>query len=213
MEVIAILGDYYHDEVQLKEALSHAVKKNTEINVTYIDRKHVIEALEAKPDVVILGSENRIDPNQEFPENWMTDSDESGIINYVSEGGSWLVWHSGLASYEKNTSYVNMVGGTFKYHPEKHVQVLYEYEQGHELGIGRESVKIMDEHYFIEHNEDVSIFLYSISEHGQSVAGWTKRFGKGQVCTYIPAHNKEGLMNHSVQNDLMAMLKWCEHAK
>jgi len=208
MKVIATLGDYYHDESFYKEALSQATSGMEDIDLVYATRENLIDKLRDKPDLVILASENRLNPNEGDVRKWLTKKDELEIINYVNDGGSWFAWHSGLASYEGNSSYIGMLGGYFTHHPDQHVNVRYQFNEKHELSNGKESFEIMDEHYFIESNEEISIFLNSISEYGESVAGWTKRYGEGRVCGYSPAHNKDGLLNAAVQADLKDIIKW-----
>ncbi len=208
MRIIAVLGDYYHEEAPLREALSQVMNKLQGVELIYSIRKDLKTHLKTNPELVILGSENRIDPTVEEPNEWMRDLDEISIIEYVENGGSWLAWHSGLASYENNASYTDMIGGYFKRHPEKHVTVRYQYRENHDLGKGEDGFSITDEHYFIEQSEGVSVFLESISEHGESVAGWSKRYGKGKVCAFIPAHNREGLLDASVQDGLRNVIEW-----
>ncbi|MCC5894318.1 MAG: ThuA domain-containing protein [Alkalibacterium sp.] len=208
MRIVAVLGDYYHNEIHLQEALSNVSVKLNDAEVIYTTRKNLIDELKKQPDLVVLSTENRIDPEADNPTTWMTDSEETAIIDYVGKGGAWLAWHSGLASYENNPSYTDMVGGYFTHHPDKHVNVHYLYEESEALSHRKEEFVILDEHYFIEYNADVSVFLKSSSEHGASVAGWTKLYGKGKVCAYIPAHNRDGLMDESLQTDLKEIINW-----
>lgn len=208
MNIIAVLGDYYHNKIQLEEALSRVISKIDDVDITYTSRESLIDELKNSPDLVILASENRLIPNEENPKQWMSEPAEAAIINYVNKGGAWLAWHSGLANYESNSSYVKMVGGYFTHHPETQAHVQYQYNNDHGLSNGKESFKIIDEHYFINHDKDISIFLNSSSENGESLAGWTKSYGNGKVCAYIPAHNKDGLMDTSVQTDMKDIIQW-----
>lgn len=213
MKIVAVLGDYYHDEAHYKKAISHTVETMDGIEILYIKRKNLINKLKDKPDLVILASENRINPHEEDTRTWLTAAGETEIVNYVKNGGSWFVWHSGLASYESNATYINMVGGYFTHHPEEHVNVLYKYKGNHKLSISKDHFKISDEHYFIEHAKDNSVFLSSTSKFGESVAGWTRKFGTGKVCCYVPAHKIEGLMDESVQTDLKHIIDWLAKSK
>lgn len=207
MKIVAVLGDYYHDGDTLQEALTQVQDKLGDLTILYADRKELTEHLKDRPDLVILASENRLDPESDNPEEWMTEFEEGKIVDYVKKGGSWLVWHSGLASYQKWTTYIDMVGGSFDYHPEKHVSVNYKYIEESSLTYGKEEFSITDEHYFVNYSKDITVTMTSSSEYGESVAGWTKKYGEGEVCVYIPAHNKEGLMSRPVQTDLEAVIK------
>lgn len=208
MKVIAAVGDYYHDVDLFKKAFSNVLSNIADLDLEFVPREELIEKLEGKPDVVVLASENRLNPDEEEVNTWLTESDEMKITNYVNNGGSWFAWHSGLASYETNSSYIDMLGGHFTHHPDDHVNVRYDFKGDHELTKGKKSFEIIDEHYFIKSDKDISIFLTSTSEHGESVAGWTKSYGEGKICCYTPAHNKEGLMHAAVQSDLTHIVNW-----
>ncbi|SDK74066.1 hypothetical protein SAMN04488098_10582 [Alkalibacterium thalassium] len=98
-----------------------------------------------------------------------------------------------------------MVGGSFDYHPEKPVSVNYKYIKESSLTDRKEEFSITDEHCFINYGKDVTVTMTSSSECEESIAGWTVKYG--EVCVYIPAHNKEGLMSRPVQTDLEAITK------
>lgn len=208
MKVFATLGDYYHKEENYKEALLSAVDSIEGLDIIYVNRENLIDRLSEKPDIVILASENRLNPNDDNVHTWLTESDDEKIIDYVKSGGNWFAWHSGLAGYEENDAFVSMLGGYFTQHPDEHVNVRYLYKDDHELSQGKDLFTIKDEHYFIERLEESSYFLESSSEHGTFDAGWTRKYGEGKVCCYIPSHNAEGLMAMSVQRDLKDIINW-----
>jgi len=208
MKVVAALGDYYHERELLVRSLSEAIEEIEDIDLIYASRENLFDELKQQPDLVILGSENRLNPEEENVENWLTDSEASTITGYVKNGGTWFAWHSGLASYDSVSSYIDMLGGCFAHHPDDHVSVKYHYKRDHELSAGKGPFEIIDEHYFIKRIHDVSLFLESTSEYGDSTAGWTRKYGEGKVCCYIPAHNREGLMDPSVQTDLKDIINW-----
>ncbi|GAB2318822.1 ThuA domain-containing protein [Alkalibacterium sp. s-m-22] len=189
----------------MKEGLTQVLDKLGDVTILYADRKELTEHLKDRPDLVILASENRLDPESYNPEEWMTEFEEDKIVDYVKKGGSWLVWHSGLVSYQKLTTYIDMVGGSFDYHPEKPVSVNYKYIEESSLTDRKEEFSITDEHCFINYGRDVTVTMTSSSEYEESVAGWTVKYG--EVCVYIPAHNKEGLMSRPVKTDLEAITK------
>ncbi|SFC75570.1 Trehalose utilisation [Alkalibacterium subtropicum] len=208
MKIIAVLGDFYHKEYLLKNALSEAVREIEGIEVVYASRTELLDKLSEKPGLVIVASENRLDPEKNPDKQWMTESVERHITDYVKKGGNWFAWHSGLAGYEENGNYVSMLGGYFTHHPDDLVKVRYDYKDDHVLSHGKDVFAIRDEHYFIERVEKSTYFLESLSAYGASDAGWTRSYGEGKVCCYIPAHNEEGLMNVSVQRDLGAIIRW-----
>lgn len=187
MKIVAVLGDFYHKESLLKNALSDAVREIEGIELVYASRLELVDKLREKPDLVIVASENRLDPERDPEQKWLTESVERQIIDYVKQGGNWFAWHSGLAGYEENKGYVSMLGGCFTHHPDDHLKVRYDYKNDHVLSHEKASFAIMDEHYFIERVEKNTYFLESLSTYGVSDAG---------------------LMNVSVQRDLSTVIRW-----
>ena len=209
MKILAVVGDYYHSEASMKRALEGVADELNGVELVFTNRKKLIQDLNREPDLVILGSENRMNPNKEVSEIWLTEDTATEIAKYVESGGSWLAWHSGMASYEKIRSYTDMLGGFFKYHPEKHQPVTYLY-QSHSLFEDKStSFQIIDEHYFVKYDEDVDVFLKSESVDGVSVGGWTKGYGEGRVACYTPAHLENGMQRREVKDDLKRLIEWC----
>jgi type 1 glutamine amidotransferase len=206
--VVAIVGDYYHRSEHITEALNQALKlriDSGDLNLRYIAIEQLQDALTEQPDVIILFAEDRIAPEVNNEAKWMTAEMATLIVRYVEAGGSWLAWHSGMASYAPDGAYVSMLRGHFLYHPEKHHSVRY-YLEGK-----ADSFEILDEHYFVAcHTEQTEVFLRSESTDGSSIAGWRHTFGEGRVCCLTPAHRPEGLLHPEVLNLLNQTVSWCD---
>lgn len=210
-KIVALLGDYYHSKEASQASLNQALtilNENEKVNCIEIQTSQLIEELAKKPDAVILFKEDRVNPTDEKVDTWMTDEIGEAIAQYVDQGGGWLGWHSGLASYATESSYTKMLKGYFEYHPELHSHVKYTSVKGTDE-FGPVSFEIKDEHYFVNVNkEETNIFLKSESEEGQSIAGWFHDYGKGRVCCLTPAHNKEGLLDNHFTELLSKTIKW-----
>lgn len=209
MRIVAVVGDFYHEERLYRETLEEIVKNKEGIDLSFTTREKLLEELKNHPDLVILGSENRLDPEEDEETLWLTEEGAEEIDKYVRNGGSWLAWHAGLASYEMLPSYISMLGGYFTHHPDEHAEVTYTYKTHPLIKEETPSFKIKDEHYFIKVVGPINIFLDSSSIDGESVAGWTKKVEKGKVAVYAPSHTKEGLDSRSLQKDLSALIDWC----
>jgi type 1 glutamine amidotransferase len=212
--VVAILGDYYHSAEIIKDALECALQSltdSTEICIDYVSVEELPGALHDKPDAVILFKEDRLNPADESAEHWMTDQIADKIARYVAEGGGWLAWHSGLASYPVGSAYTNMLKGYFNYHPPEHQQVRYMGSHpGLIQGAGDVAFEILDEHYFVRcDSEKTDVFLCSESVDGCSVGGWWHAYGSGRVCCLTPAHNCEGLHHPVMLSLLRSAVQWC----
>lgn len=201
--VIAFVGDYYHRKEWAIASLDKAANSLAEVTIEYQAAENMIEHLQSKPGAVVLFKENRLLP-QENDLTWMDDDVASAICQYVEEGGCWIAWHSGLASYENIEKYTSLLKGYFEYHPEKHQVVTYKTETGTEIIDRQDQFDILDEHYFVNCDEkNTNVFLRSHSVDGSSVAGWTHTFGAGRVVCLTPAHLEEGLL-HPMLIELLA---------
>ena len=212
--VVALLGDYYHSTEIIKNSLESALQSLTrlgEILIDYVTSAELSAALDAKPDTVVLFKENRLNPEDESVEHWMTDELAGDIARYVADGGGWLAWHSGLASYAVGSLYTSMLRGYFEYHPAQHQQVRYTGRYpGSAENSGSFDFEIFDEHYFVIcDTENTNVFLRSASVNGRSVGGWFHEYGNGRVCCLTPAHNKEGLHHPTLLGLVRSAVTWC----
>ncbi len=203
-KLYAIVGDYYHEPTIIRDALQQSLgQPGGHYDVEFIDEHDLTAALNDDPAGVIFFKEDRVNPETEDEFHWMKDDIQEEIDRYVRQGGGWLAWHSGMASFPTDGAYVSMLGGYFLRHPREHQVVIYAPRESHELGSGMATFAFADEHYFMHHDTDaVDVFLTSSSVDGDSVAGWTKLHGNGKVCCLTPAHMLEGLNDPEFQKVL-----------
>ncbi|MBB6734178.1 ThuA domain-containing protein [Cohnella zeiphila] len=211
--IVAIVGDYYHDESLARESLVkafEAIPPDEERALEFVGTKDMVRVLEERPDAVVLFKENRLNPQDEKVELWMDEAVSSAIASYVREGGAWLAWHAGLASYPEEYEYVKMLRGFFLSHPAQNKPVRYVPVHTEAAGRSGEALGFVDEHYFVSCDEnDTEVFLRSESEDGSSIAGWRHAYGKGKVLCLTPAHRREGLLDPSFLKLLGGCLEWC----
>jgi type 1 glutamine amidotransferase len=210
IRLAAVLGDYYHSSEWAKQSLEIAFSfGKADLQIDYCSTRQLPEILAKQPDAVIHFKENRVNPADENVETWMTEEVSSKITNYVENGGSWLAWHSGLASFPVDGAYIKMLKGYFLYHPQKHHLVHYKAFADNSALPSATSFDIVDEHYFVHcDSENTNVFLFSESIDGQSAAGWCHSFGDGKVCCLTPAHNKDGLLNEEFLETLKNCVNW-----
>ncbi|WEK54806.1 MAG: ThuA domain-containing protein [Candidatus Cohnella colombiensis] len=201
--IVAVLGDYYHATEDSMAALKLALQSSIatgQCTLKVISIDELVEALESKPDAVIMFAEDRLTPQEDTTVRWMTATIAKAITQYVDAGGGWLAWHSGLASYEPDGPYIKMLRGHFLHHPQEHQVVTYTDCNG------TEAFELLDEHYFVQCDEmHTEVYLRSTSVDGQSIAGWRHLYGNGRVSCLAPAHRPEGLRHPE-------LLKRLEHA-
>lgn len=208
-KIFAVLGDYYHEQDLAIKSLEKAIDK-LKVQVTYLSVGEVVTRLNEQPDLVILFAENRLNPEDENVETWMTAKEARVIEEYVASGGSWLAWHSGLASYENIDQYTKLLRGYFLSHPDKHQMVKYTLDPNATITEKQFEFEYLDEHYFVKvEEEQTNVFLRSDSVDGASIAGWHHAYGEGKVLCLTPAHLEEGLMHEQFLQIFNQSIKWC----
>ncbi|WP_077622382.1 ThuA domain-containing protein [Sediminibacillus massiliensis] len=210
IQVVALLGDYWHDGDDAKAGLEAAVSKlatSEEVDVQYITYKQVSKELDAKPELFINAKMDELNPRDEHVETWLTEELDRKITNYVEEGGSILAWHAGMASYSVESRYIQMLRGSFDYHPPGLQHVTYMREGNHLEGEG--TFSLSDEQYFVHLDKgNTEVDLWSTGEEGDSVAGWKHHYGKGKVCCFTPAHTREGMLDDNISGLLAERIEW-----
>lgn len=212
-QIVAVVGDFYHDRDLYEQALLAAAEPlidSQQINIDFIAATDISTWLQRAPDAFVLAVEDRIAPEENPELKWMSEEVADQIASYVERGGAWLGWHSGLASYDEENSYVRMLRGHFISHPDENKTVRYEAKAGQPIfGETFAPFEYVDEHYFVQVDEDqTNVFLYSYSEDGASIAGWHHHYGQGKVCCVTPAHRSEGLLDPTFIRLLRASLSW-----
>lgn len=209
--ILAYVGDYYHEAELARAALEgslEALKTEGAIKLLFAaETDEFIALLTQKPAAAVLFAENRIDPTGDSAKMWMDEKQAADIVRYVEDGGGWLAWHSGLASYPEDGAYVSLLRGQFLSHPAEHQVVRYE-PAGHS-SFAAVPFELLDEHYFTACKEaETEVYLRSSSIDGSSIAGWRHTAGSGRVCCLTPAHRKEGLLNKEFLDVLKASVCW-----
>lgn len=215
-QIVAIIGDYYHSADMIRQSLEQALRQpdgGMLVDLIIAEAEELPARLKDRPAAVILFKENRTSPTDTNPRNWMTDELEENIVRFVGNGGGWLSWHSGMASYAEDGPLNSMLRGYFAYHPDERKIVRYRREPigpFGELAKVNESFEFEDEHYFVVcDRRQTNVFLHSDSADGQSIAGWSHDFGEGRVCCLTPAHTLEGLLHPELSKLLRSAVMWC----
>ena len=192
MTIYSFLGDFYHEHDHSYPSVKKAVEAN---NAALADCKlaEISAVIDQNPAAIILGCENRINPEDDIVNFWLTSALDEKITAYVRNGGLLVVLHAALASYPEDSKYVDMVKGYFISHPEEHCKVRY---MG-KLPLASSAAfdyEIMDEFYIVHVNEnETNIYMRTESaEHGKGIGGWYHSYGAGKVIVIIPTHRQDG---------------------
>lgn len=209
VKIVALLGDYWHDADEAKAGLEAAIERlgNKNVNLHYITHEEVSKVLGEKPDLFINAKMDQLNPQNEHVYTWLTDELDKKIVKYVEGGGNLLAWHAGLAGYDPDNHYIQMLRGYFDYHPPGLQDVTYMLK-GNEKS-GENTFSLSDEQYFVQCDvANTEVDLWSKGVDGDSIAGWKHSYGKGKVCCFTPAHTKEGMLNENVSRLLAERINW-----
>ncbi|MBU9722757.1 MULTISPECIES: ThuA domain-containing protein [Bacillaceae] len=210
VKIVALLGDFYHDEDAYKVGLEAAIDRlpnKEDVELRYITTDEVGAALAEKPDLFVNGKMDPQKPEEEDVQAWLTDDLDKTIVAYVENGGSVLSWHSGMAGYDPECRYIKMCRGYFDYHPPGLQDVTYMLKEDEKTGPNTFPLK--DEQYFVHCDVNATeVYLWSTGVDGDSLAGWKHSFGRGKVCCFTPAHTEEAMLDKNVSELLAEKIQW-----
>jgi len=213
-KVFAFLGDFYHQRAPMEKAVQKAISdlENASLVSQLATAENINLALDADPAMIILGAENRINPQDEVIEFWLTNELDDKLETYVASGGNLVVLHSALASYPADSKYRKMIKGEFISHPPEHVKVRYytSAEEGILSGDAGYDYEVIDEFYVVDvDTEETNVFLYSECEvYGEGLGGWYHDYGKGKVVCVVPTHNVEGFEHEETLRLYRDAIEW-----
>lgn len=200
-QVLVICGDQYHPASDVMSGLAQACR--TGVELLQADDAAWLASDESF-DAIVLAKLNVKSPHDPSP--WVDESQEHLLQGFVDSGGGLLVVHAGTVGYQSSPLIRELTGGAFLHHPETCSVELT--PAAHLLTAGAASFCVHDEHYFVEIDKDVEVFLTSHSKYGVQPAGWVKTAGRGRICTLTPGHESTVWGQESFQRLLHNALSW-----
>ncbi|MFV0575899.1 MAG: ThuA domain-containing protein [Vibrio sp.] len=201
MKTLLLSGDYWHPQSILK----YGMILNDDFNLDLDWQFKISNQDLSRYEMIILAKSN--EESETNKNKWMSLDVELKLTSFVNNGGFLLVIHSGLSGYSNCLLYQELTGCEFKGHPSK-CSVQVEMNLDHPFTKGCASFEIFDEHYFVDLiGSDHEIFLETMSEYGQQVAGWERYVGKGKVCVLTLSHNVDIWQTPSFQKMLTNIIQ------
>ncbi|MEI7578092.1 MAG: ThuA domain-containing protein [Armatimonadota bacterium] len=203
--ILVICGDQYHASHEVMLGLENAGK--AEFHFQQADNASLL-AGDQIFQAVVLAKLNVTSAEDSSP--WADQASQDLIHSHVTAGRGLLVIHAGTVGYQPAPIIRELTGGSFQQHPEAcDVELV---PTAHPLAAGVVPYTVHDEHYFVEIDSDVDLFLSSRSAHGSQPAGWIKEFGNARICTLTPGHGPSVWANDSFQLLIRNALSWVTHA-
>ena len=214
-KVFAFIGDFYHEPAILKQAIQTAVSPFSDVSLEcqLPTAKGVLQALAQEVAIIIIGAENRINPEDEVVHYWLTDEIDDQLEAYVAAGGSLLVLHSGLASYPSASKYRKMIKGEFISHPPEACKVRYftqDNRNSDHWEAGDYDYEVIDEFYVVDVDiKETNLFLFSeCDSHEGQIAAWFHDYGEGKVSCVVPSHYAEAFEDVQLQRLYQDVIRW-----
>lgn len=200
--VLVYCGDRWHPPADAMVALG-----NLESSGYHFQQAASEEELDdlSPLDIVVLAKLNVKSELDETP--WLTTEGESALVKFVYGGGALFIVHAGSAGYERLPELRTLRGGAFLHHPPIGPVTIYPVA-GEALAAGLGQISLKDEHYHMEVDPGMDIFLTTRSTHGTQPAGWTRSFGFGRVCVVTPGHTAEVWANPEFLEIVKRGLDW-----
>ena len=202
--VLVICGDQYHAAHEVILGLELAGK--TKFQFHQADNASRLAGEETFV-AVVLAKLNVKSAEDSSP--WADHTHGELIAKFVASGGGLLVIHAGTVGYQSASAIRELTGGAFQHHPEScEVDLI---SSAHALSAGVGAFRVHDEHYFVEVDESIDVFLTSNSVHGSQPAAWTREIGEGRICALTPGHGASVWADLSFQKLLHNALYWVTH--
>lgn len=202
--ILVICGDQYHASHEVMLGLETAGK--TEFHFQQAENALLL-ASDQTFQAVVIAKLNVRSAKDSSP--WADQTAQDLIHEHVASGRGLLVIHAGTVGYKPAPAIRDLTGGSFQQHPEAcDVELV---PTSHPLAAGVVPFTVHDEHYFVDIDSDVEVFLTSRSAHGTQPAAWKKERGNGRMCTLTPGHGPSVWANDSFQLLLRNALHWVTH--
>jgi len=207
--ICSILGDFYHQHDPAYETVKKAA---AQLGVAFNDYPldDMADVLSQNPSAIIFMTENRLNPQSETVDVWLTPALDEKITQYVAQGGSLIAMHAALASYPADSAYASMLKGHFISHPPDHYDVHYQSNAAMPfLDAAPFDFTALDEHYVVYvDTENTNVFMTLSSPYGEGPAGWYHTYGNGKVIVLTPTHNKEGFAHPEMIRLVAEAIRW-----
>lgn len=209
MRVLVLPGDIWHSAEVPRAGLQPLRRFGFEFDWIENAKDWSAERMGGYP-VVILAKANTTSAADRT--KWMSTAVQRAFLDYVESGNGLLVLHAGAAVQEDAGILRELIGGCFLEHPEQ-CPVNIEPHRSHALAAGCEPFEVIDEHYFMQlDDQSADVFVSTTSEHGSQPGGWFRSAGRGRVCVLTPGHNLPVWQHPGYQQLLLNTLRCCGRA-
>lgn len=139
----------------------------------------------------------------------LTDEQEQALVDFVENGKGLFGLHSATVVNERNTKYIDLIGGRFIHHSHYHEFPVKIEDKEHPITSGVGDFKITDELYVLDRQpEDAHILATAVWEDKVQPLVYTKNYGIGKVLYNAMGHDQAAYENPACQKLVIQGLKW-----
>jgi len=145
----------------------------------------------------------------------LTPARETGLLDYVRNGGGFVGIHGAAASFRNNSAYVEMLNGRFRHHPEFHEFTVNIVDADHYLALRALDFAIEDELYLLEQfDPDRCTVVAHTQWQGQKAPmAFTRQYGDGRVAYLANGHSLRSWAHPEFRKLVLRAIAWSAGAE
>lgn len=239
----ALVGDRHHNSDYIRSGLQKTLGSDIGLSIDFTDEVKMLNAETLKgyqlliifrdgmiwPDGYGFGefmardksvpiiSEPPVAEKKPRPVYWMTQEQGEAVKDFVSNGGSALLYHNVTYIATENKPFRDVLGAATEGHPPLRTFKVEITDPNHPITNGASEFVVTDEQHYMTYDGDPShVFMRSVNEDGLTFkelgssceAGWAYDYGKGRVCYLAPGHIIPVLWNPEFEKIQQNAVRW-----
>ena len=141
----------------------------------------------------------------------LTEVQETGLLNYIRDGGGFFGLHTAAASFRESEPYHEMLNGFFNGHSPYMTFTVNIGDTEHPITQGLKDFEVVDELYYLKHNPETSHHLMAAYDHTKDethVMAFHHNYEAGRVFYFALGHDLAVLENPSFQEIIRRGVMW-----
>ncbi len=201
-KLVALMGDYWHNQVALETHIRQIFSSVAEIYFCQASRFLTPELI-GEADLLVTErwdgwdsqgwNPNGVVESRPEPDRFMTDEQEEAIIsNIENRGMGWLACHCSF--WNQRPRIKELLGCEPILHQEIQPLFFHSFNEDHPItsGMGNFMVNLDEQFDAIMTNDDNQILFHTTAMHDKRVAtsGWCRDHGEGRFAALLPGHTQ-----------------------
>jgi type 1 glutamine amidotransferase len=242
----ALIGDRYHNSDHYRTALGRTLVQGAGLTIDFSDEVKLLtpEHLAQYRLLIVLRdgmiwpnghtgpqsnagwwsqgqheivSDPPLAPTEGQSVNWMTAEQGRAVREFVTNGGSALLYHNVTHVALTNDDFRRVLGGVYQGHPPIRPFRVRILNRDHPITRGVNDFTVTDEQHYMEYQLDRRYLLMeSVNEDGlayrdlgtTAAAGWAYEHGAGRVCYLSPGHLITAMWNPEYEKIQRNAARW-----